>query len=355
MSSDINRISELAGLGKGTMAEAIPTPGANPILDIATRASQDQGMLDGYIRNLYDYVDRNNMENDPKWKQAEQMASDYHFDWSKKNGYPSANANPELARKGEKLRHRALVNAVVKVFGQQGLAEDLQADDGEHYRSFDDFISRFDPDSFDDVEEHSAGQEIRGYINGRNVMSWQYDDESMTSGWGNYDMTMLEDDELQRRIGINSVNKFARPGQTDLRNIPAGNHPRSRNKYSDEYRSSQPERLKHSIRASLGKHAEPNLPESMASMLKRLDELSEGTGYMINGKTVDPRSIVIAGGSFNDSSDTYAKSAEFTDGTPLNDAELDMLSDDGDLMSKLHLKENASSSGIQAKYPKAYQ
>ena len=92
-------------------------PGANPIIDIATRASQDQGMLDSYIRNLYDYIDRNNMENDPKWKQAEQMASDYHFDWSKKNGYPSANTEPELARKGEKLRHRALVNAVLKVFG----------------------------------------------------------------------------------------------------------------------------------------------------------------------------------------------------------------------------------------------
>jgi hypothetical protein len=95
----------------------------NPILDIATRASQDSGMLDGYIRNLYDYVNRNNMENDPKWKQAEKIAKDYHFDWSKKNGYPSANTNPELARKGEKLRHRALVNAVVKVFGQQGVAE----------------------------------------------------------------------------------------------------------------------------------------------------------------------------------------------------------------------------------------
>jgi hypothetical protein len=236
----------------------------------------------------------------------------------------------------------------------QGLAEDLQADDGKHYGSFDDFVSRFDPDSFDDVEEHSAGMQIRGYINGRNVMSWEFDDESKTSGYGNYDMTMLEAeqideigdtpagqaalrsyadkarsqgrwaagvalhpmgklvepnadaiadkrfagakkadakaaakgptlpemseaDSLQARTGINSVNKKPRAGQTDYSEIPAGNHPRSRNRYSDEYRSSQPERLKHSIKASLGKHAEPNLPESMASMLNRLDELAEST------------------------------------------------------------------------------
>jgi hypothetical protein len=75
---------------------------------------------------------------------------------------------------------------------EEVMAEDLQADDGKHYRSFDDFISRFDADSFDDTEVHSAGMQIRGYINGRNVMSWEFDDESKTSGYGNYDMTMLE-------------------------------------------------------------------------------------------------------------------------------------------------------------------
>lgn len=76
------------------------------------------------------------------------------------------------------------------------LEEDLQADDGEHYDSFDDFIGRFDADSFDDVEEHSAGMQIRGYINGRNVMSWEFDDESKTSGYGNYDGTMLEAEQI---------------------------------------------------------------------------------------------------------------------------------------------------------------
>jgi hypothetical protein len=270
---------------------------------------------------------------------------------------------------------------------EQIMAEDLQADDGEHYDSFDDFIGKFDADSFDNVEEHSAGQEIRGYINGKCVMSWEFDDESMTSGYGNYDMTMLETvgimgrtslykdmmrypkghspegqehrdatakmakqvraagkeirrggttnvsepnqwghadqavmkynrseldeadmdeaDSLQARTGINSVNKFARPGQTDYSEIPAGNHPRSKHKYSDEYRSSQPERLKHSIRASLGKHAEPNLPESMASMLGRLDELAEAdmeegatmpkTDPAINLDVLDPNAVVNRG------------------------------------------------------------
>jgi len=74
----------------------------------------------------------------------------------------------------------------------ESVMEDIQADDGQHYDSFDDFVGLFDPDSFDDTEESEDGMEIRGYIDGQCVMSWEYDDESMTSGWGNYDMTMLE-------------------------------------------------------------------------------------------------------------------------------------------------------------------
>ena len=97
--------------------------GTNSIMDIVTPALHDNRPLDGYISSLYDYIERNKMENDPKWKQAEKMATDYHFAWSKKNGYPTANTNPELARKGEKLRHRALIQAVAQLFGQQGVAE----------------------------------------------------------------------------------------------------------------------------------------------------------------------------------------------------------------------------------------
>ena len=57
--------------------------------------------------------------------------------------------------------------------------------------------------------------------------------------------------------------------------------------------------------------------------------------YMINDKEVDLRSVELEGGSFNDSSDTFATAASFIDGTPLSDAELDTLSDDSYLMSDL--------------------
>lgn len=57
--------------------------------------------------------------------------------------------------------------------------------------------------------------------------------------------------------------------------------------------------------------------------------------YMINDKEVDLRSVELEGGSFNDSSDTFATAATFMDGTPLSDDELDTLSDDSYLMSEL--------------------
>ena len=72
-----------------------------------------------------------------------------------------------------------------------------------------------------------------------------------------------EKDELRGRIGTNIVNKKPREGQTDLRNIPVGNRPDSKNKFSQGERDSQPTRLKNDIKASLGKHTKPNLPEEM--------------------------------------------------------------------------------------------
>ena len=63
-----------------------------------------------------------------------------------------------------------------------------------------------------------------------------------------------EKDELRGRIGTNIVNKKPREGQTDLRNIPVGNRPDSKNKFSQGERDSQPTRLKNDIKASLGKH-----------------------------------------------------------------------------------------------------
>jgi len=72
-----------------------------------------------------------------------------------------------------------------------------------------------------------------------------------------------EKDELRGRIGTNIVNKKPREGQTDLRNIPVGNRPDSKNKFSQGERDSQQTRLKNDIKSSLGKHSKPNLPEEV--------------------------------------------------------------------------------------------
>lgn len=70
-----------------------------------------------------------------------------------------------------------------------------------------------------------------------------------------------EKDELLARTGMSRINKTPRPGQTDLRNIPAGNRPDSRNKFTDADKEWQRKRLKAAIKGSLGKHTTPNLPE----------------------------------------------------------------------------------------------
>ena len=70
-----------------------------------------------------------------------------------------------------------------------------------------------------------------------------------------------EADELRARGGIEAVNKKPRAGQTDYRNIPAGNYPGSQRKFSDKDRAEQPGRLKAAIKSTLGKHTKPNLPK----------------------------------------------------------------------------------------------
>ena len=67
------------------------------------------------------------------------------------------------------------------------VSEDLQADDGQAYDDSADFFGKFEADQFDDTQESEDGMEIRGYIDGVNVMVWRFDDESKTSGYGNYD------------------------------------------------------------------------------------------------------------------------------------------------------------------------
>lgn len=69
-------------------------------------------------------------------------------------------------------------------------------------------------------------------------------------------------DRLQARTGLNRVNKVPRKGQTDLRNIPSGNRPDSKNSYTDADRARQPSDLKAAIKGQLGKHKAPALPEA---------------------------------------------------------------------------------------------
>ncbi len=71
------------------------------------------------------------------------------------------------------------------------LKEDLQADDGQHYEDEADFFGQFEADHFDNEVESDDGMEVRGYIDGVNVMAWRFDDESKTSGYGVYNDDML--------------------------------------------------------------------------------------------------------------------------------------------------------------------
>ncbi len=85
-----------------------------------------------------------------------------------------------------------LANNPAEAFGEN-LKEDLQADDGDYYESADDFFGQFEAESFDNEETSPDGMEVRGYIDGVNVMVWRYDDESMTGGYGYYDDSAMQE------------------------------------------------------------------------------------------------------------------------------------------------------------------
>jgi hypothetical protein len=94
--------------------------------------------------------------------------------------------DPQIA---ELARIRELAGTTASV------SEDLQADDGQAYDDSSDFFAKFEADHFDDTQESEDGMEIRGYIDGVNVMVWQFNDESKTSGYGNYDDSILSQGE----------------------------------------------------------------------------------------------------------------------------------------------------------------
>lgn len=75
------------------------------------------------------------------------------------------------------------------------IAEELQADDGKYYKNADDFFSTIEGDWLDDEKVSDDGMEVRGYIDGVNVMVFRYDDESKTSGYGYYNDEALGDED----------------------------------------------------------------------------------------------------------------------------------------------------------------
>jgi hypothetical protein len=77
-----------------------------------------------------------------------------------------------------------------------GMTEDLQADDGERYRSADDFFGQFEADYFDEEQVSPDGMEVRGYIDGVNVMVWRFNSPRKTSGYGIYDDSGLNEAEV---------------------------------------------------------------------------------------------------------------------------------------------------------------
>jgi hypothetical protein len=82
------------------------------------------------------------------------------------------------------------------VLPEQGMTEDLQADDGERYRSADDFFGQFEADHFDEERVSPDGMEVRGYIDGVNVMVWRFNSPRKTSGYGIYDDSGLNEAEV---------------------------------------------------------------------------------------------------------------------------------------------------------------
>jgi hypothetical protein len=104
--------------------------------------------------------------------------------------------DPQIA---ELSRIRELAGTMAPV------SEDLQADDGQAYDDSADFFGQFEADQFDDTQESEDGMEIRGYIDGVNVMVWQFNDESKTSGYGNYDDSAISQEESSELTRIREL------------------------------------------------------------------------------------------------------------------------------------------------------
>jgi hypothetical protein len=93
-------------------------------------------------------------------------------------------------------------------------------------------------------------------------------------------------DPLKARTGLNAVLRKPRAGQTNLKNIPAGNLPGSRLKYSDDDKSRQRTLLKTAIKSTLANKehgAKRKLPEEVESINETSYELKDKVKHSDGG------------------------------------------------------------------------
>jgi hypothetical protein len=110
---------------------------------------------------------------------------------------------------------------------------------------------------------------------------------------------VAEADELRARGGLAAINKKPRLGQTDLRNIPAGNLPGSRNKFTDKDREEHPANLKAKIKATLGKHTRPNLPkQGVAEEIEQKEYTFADYLEAARAQYVDEDAVLVANEAF---------------------------------------------------------
>jgi hypothetical protein len=88
------------------------------------------------------------------------------------------------------------------------LNEDLQADSGEYYEDSADFFGQFEADHFDEEKESNDGMEVRGYIDGVNVMAWRFGGSDKTDGYGAYDDSELGVNEDARTFAPLSKDQY---------------------------------------------------------------------------------------------------------------------------------------------------
>jgi hypothetical protein len=157
------------------------------------------------VQEILDSLDQDVAEGPVGGEIDDSWMNDKHKEFYKKNPHFKRN-NRDRVEVGHGTQLATRVDPAVKPAQVRkkpatpfGMTEDLQADDGERYRSADDFFGQFEADHFDEERVSPDGMEVRGYIGGVNVMVWRFDNSRKTSGYGIYDDSGLNEAEYQGR------------------------------------------------------------------------------------------------------------------------------------------------------------